>query len=115
MTQARVTRWLAWFVGVAFILLGFVEVLARLLSDEPVDPTALAWWFAALCGGGALVLLGSFVITRPGLALAVVMLGCLLGVVATAWTVVLPLLALVLLALRVRHANASSGRAGQQH
>ncbi|MDP1876357.1 MAG: hypothetical protein Q8M17_02195 [Actinomycetota bacterium] len=95
------TRWLAWFVGVAFILLGFVEVLARLLSDEPVDLTALAWWFAALCGGGALVLLGSFVITRPDLALAAVMLGCLLGVVATAWTVVLPLLAIGLLVLRI--------------
>ena len=101
MTRDGATTGLAWIVGLSFILLGLVEVMTRLLSGEPVDLVALAWWSAALCGGGILVLLGSFVITRPGVSAACVFIGCLTGIVATAWTVVVPLLAMGLLVLRM--------------
>ena len=100
-TRARAARWLAWGVGILFILLGFVEVAVRLLSTEPIDAEAVVFWFVTLCGGGTLVLLGSFVISRPGWALAAVVIGCLMGMLATAWTLVLPLAALALVGLSI--------------
>ena len=101
MTRERATRWLSGFVGVTFILLGIVEVAVRVLSDEPVDPSALLWWSIALCGGGTLVLLGSFVIRSLGWALAAVLLGAALGMLATAWTVVLQLVVLSMIVLHI--------------
>lgn len=101
MTQDRATRWLSGFVGVTFIVLGLVEVAVRIFGDEPIDRTALLWWSTALCGGGTLVLLGSFVIRPQGWAIASVLVGATLGMVATAWTVVLPLVVLAMLVLRI--------------
>lgn len=99
--QARATRWLAWGVGIVFIALGVVEVAVRVLSSDPIDTDAVVYWFVALCGGGTLVLLGSSVITRPGWALAAVVLGCLMGMIATIWTLVLPVAALALVILSI--------------
>ena len=98
---ARAVRWLAWGVGILFILFGVVEVAVRVLSADPIDAEAVVYWFVALCGGGTLVLMGSFVITRPGWALTAVMLGCLLGMIATVWTVLLPVAALALVVLSI--------------
>lgn len=95
------TTALSWIVGVAFVLLGIAEVMTRPLPGDQVDRTALAWWSASLCGGGVLVLLGSFVIAREGLALAAVFVGCLVGIVASGWTLILPVLALTLVVLRL--------------
>jgi hypothetical protein len=47
-----------------------------------------------------LVLPGGFVITRPR-ALAGVEIGCLLGMIATIWTVLLPVAALALVVLSI--------------
>jgi hypothetical protein len=88
-------------VGIVFIALGVVEVAVRMLSSDPIDTEAVVYWFVALCGGGTLVLLGSFVITRPGWALAAVVLGCLMGMIATIWTLVLPVAALALVILSI--------------
>jgi hypothetical protein len=88
-------------VGIVFIALGVVEVAVRVLSSDPIDTEAVVYWFVALCGGGTLVLLGSFVITRPGWALAAVVLGCLMGMIATIWTLVLPVAALALVILSI--------------
>jgi hypothetical protein len=84
-----------------FIVLGVVEVAVRVLSSDPIDTEAVVYWFVTLCGGGTLVLLGSFVITRPGWALAAVVLGCLMGIIATIWTLVLPVAALALVILTI--------------
>jgi hypothetical protein len=98
---ARAARWLAWGVGIVFIGLGVVEVSVRVLSSDPIDAQAVVYWFVTLCGGGTLVLLGSFFIRRPGWALAAVVIGCLLGMIATIWTVLLPLAALALVVLSI--------------
>ncbi len=88
-------------MGIAFIVLGVVEVAVRVLSSEPIDTQAVGYWFVTLCGGGTLVLLGSCVITRPGWALAAVVIGCLMGMIATVWTVLLPVAALALVVLSI--------------
>jgi hypothetical protein len=99
--RGRAARWLAWGVGIVFIVLGVVEVAVRVLSSDPIDTQAVVYWFVALCGGGTLVLLGGFVISRPGWALAAVVIGCLMGMVATVWTVLLPVAALALVVLSI--------------
>lgn len=98
---------LSWIVGIAFVVLGAVEVVARVVSSEPVDWTAIALWSVTLLGGGALVLLGSFVLPpRTGRATAAVVVGCCLGVLGSAWTILLPILAIVLIFMRMRDDNA---------
>ncbi len=112
MTRHRATRGLSWFVGITFIVLGLIEVAVRVLADEPVDASAVLWWSIALCGGGTLVLLGSFVIRPQGWALAAVLVGAVLGMLATAWTVLLPLVVLTMLVLRILGAEQSASTGG---
>ena len=105
----RTATGLAWFVGGTFIVLGIVEVAVRVLSNEPVETDAVAFWFLSLCGGGMLVLIGSFMLTRPAWAsVTLVTVGCLAGTLATMWTLVLPVLALTLVVLTVWHTGESA-------
>jgi len=85
LTRDRVARGLTWSVGIVFVALGVVEVAVRLLSDEPVDRTAIIWWAGSLIGGGLLLLVGRFGMRRhPGLGTAMFVIGCALGILATA-------------------------------
>ena len=96
MNPDRVVKGLAWFLGVVFILFGVAEVI-RVVGW---GGGGLAFWFLSLCGGGALILIGTFVITqRPWLSMTLVTIGCLAATVATMWTLILPVLALTLLVL----------------
>ena len=96
MTQDRAVKGLAWFLGVVFILFGIAEVI-RVVGW---GGGGLAFWFLSLCGGGALILLGTFVVTqRPWLSLTLVIVGCLAATIATMWTLILPVLAMTLLVL----------------
>ena len=102
MTRERLQKGLAWVVGIVFIVFGIIEVGVRVVSPDPIEVDALAFWFVSLCGGGALVLVGSFLVTRPVWAsFALVAVGCLAGSVATMWTLLLPVLALTVLVLAV--------------
>ncbi len=92
---------LAAFVGGLFIVLGIIEVAVRVLSDDPLEWDALAFWFLSLCGGGALVLAGRFVARSGWVSKGLVATGCLVGTVATAWTILLPIVTLVLLTLTI--------------
>jgi hypothetical protein len=91
----RPTRWvtiLGGVVGGIYLVFGVGELLAHL--DQPVS---LAFWAPSLLGGGALVLYGIF--GRPRVSTKLVVSGALLGLVATAWTLVVPVLAVVLVLL----------------
>jgi lipid-A-disaccharide synthase-like uncharacterized protein len=91
----RPTRWaraLGGVVGGIYLVLGVGELIAH--SDQPVS---LAFWAPSLIGGGALVLYGVFGRSRARTKLVVA--GALLGVVATAWTLIVPVLSIVLVVL----------------
>ena len=90
---------LAAFVGGLFIVLGIIEVAVRVLSDDPLDWDAVVFWSLSLCGGGALILAGRFAARTGWLSKGLIAVGCLLGSIATAWTILLPILAIALLAL----------------
>jgi hypothetical protein len=97
MRRHPVIVWLGVFVGSMFLLAGVFETFRVLMSGDG----GLAFWFGSLIGGGALVLLGTLHFqSRPLLALAAVAVGALAGSLATAWTLVLPVLALSLVVMR---------------
>lgn len=99
MDWVKVTRRLAAGLGVVMILLGVSEVI----RDVRAGDGGYVFWFASLCGGGALILWGTFrPPARDPLALGMVVVGCLMAIVATMWTIVVPLLLLTLIALSVR-------------
>jgi hypothetical protein len=85
-------------VGGLYVALGIAELATHL--DEPVS---LIFWLSSLWGGGALVLYGVF--GRPEVTTRLVIAGSLLGLVATAWTLIIPVLAiaLVIFAIRDQH------------
>lgn len=100
----RFDRVLAWTVGGGFFLQGLAELVLRL-----DDPMPLLFWLPTLWGGAALVLVGSFRINQsPGLAKALVMLGAVVGLLPSAWTIVMPVLILVLVVRTISTSPAQS-------
>lgn len=84
--------------GVLYILDGIAETVRLLVTGDG----GFAFWFGTLVGGGTLVLVGSLwrPLRRPWPRTAVV-LGAAVGIPATMWTLVVPVVALVLVALRM--------------
>lgn len=98
---SKAVRVLGGTIGGAFLVLGVAELVTHL--DEPLT---LFFWLPTLWGGGALVLIGVFgwaARTRQSPALMIV--GAFLGLVAAAWTVVLPVLVLAFVVLVVVRAR----------
>jgi len=96
-TQARAIRPLGAAVVAGFLGLGVIELALRL-----DDPLVLLFWLPTLWGGALLVFLGVFrAARRPQLALVLVVAGAALGSLASAWTLLMPVLAVTLAALAI--------------
>jgi hypothetical protein len=107
MRRQILTRWLGIFLGSIFLLFSVLETIRVFVSGDG----GLLFWFGTLFGGGTLVLLGTLRLqSRPALSLCSVILGAFAGSLATAWTVVLPLLALLLIVMRVMGTSEVPGR-----
>src|SRR5215212_9552922 len=103
MTRTRDAQLLGGFLGLTYIVLGLVESTVAIRASDPI----LFFWFPALCGGGALVLTGTFKVVRPPtLSIGLVTAGALAGGLATAWTIVGPILAIALIVLRISRSPA---------
>lgn len=91
-------RILGAIVGGAFIILGFAEFIVRL--DEPAP---LLFWLPTLWGGGGLILFGVFgKIVTPQNRRILVILGAVVGLMPSMWTVILPILSSVLVILTIK-------------
>jgi hypothetical protein len=89
-------------VGGGFLILGFVELGVRL--DDPLLP--LLFWLPALWGGGVMVLIGVFRTTaHPTLSIALVVVGTAVGLLASFWTIVMPVLGLTLVVLTIMNTD----------
>lgn len=78
-------------LGVVYVLLGGGETVRLVLTGDG----GFLFWFGTLVGGGTLLLVGAWPRRVPdGRHLAAVLVGAVLGMPATAWTLVVPLLAL---------------------
>ncbi len=90
-------------LGGTYLLLGVVEVVAHRDGTE----RELLFWGGSLIGGGALVLVGAALLDRQrALGLALLTIGVVLGLNATLWTVVIPLLAIWTLVRAYREIDA---------
>jgi hypothetical protein len=106
---ATATQVLAWALGIGYVAAGVAGV-ALGAADGGRD---LAVWLGLLVGGGALVLAGSFLF-RPGMfGVLATAIGSVAGALALVWSVVVPVLALALVALSVvRARRAARGARG---
>ena len=99
----RLDRVLAAIVGGGLFLLGAGELISRL-----GEPAPLLFWLPTLWGGAALVLLGSFhVIGTRAVSKMFVIVGGVLGILPTAWTIVMPVL-IITLVLRAATSSPDS-------
>jgi hypothetical protein len=103
MARPRLTRRLTLALGVLYIAAGIAETVRVLRSGDG----GLWFWCGTLIGGGSLVLGGLVTARRhPRVGGALICIGCLLGIVATTWTIVVPLFALWVVVLNVRELTA---------
>jgi hypothetical protein len=110
MTRERVTNGLGALIGVGYIVVGVIESSIAIAGRDSI----VFFWFPALCGGGALVLLGVFKVVRPPWAsVGLVTVGSLAGALAMVWTLFVPVLALALIGLISGRAGQLEGKAGR--
>jgi hypothetical protein len=94
-------RRLALVLGIVFILDGIAETVRAIRSGDG----GLLFWFGSLCGGGTLILVATFALSRRlWLSFSLTAVGCLAAAIATMWTLILPLLATLLLVLALLRA-----------
>lgn len=93
MFHTRLDRVLALSAAFVPAVLGIGELIARLDELPP-----LLFWLPTLWGGAAPIFTGGFLVKEHlGLAKASVVLGCVLGFVPSAWTILMPVLLITLL------------------
>lgn len=105
MVRRRSTDILTIFLGVLYIVAGIAETTRAVVTGDG----GVLFWFGSLVGGGALILVGQAQRRRPERYLVLVTVGCLAGIIATAWTIVVPVIAFIVIALAWRRAHEDSG------
>jgi hypothetical protein len=95
-TRRRLTDVLTVFLGLLYLIAGMAETTRAVVTGDGGIP----FWFGTLVGGGTMVLFGALAYRkRPRLSRRLIEIGAILGILATAWTVVVPLLALAVIVL----------------
>ena len=99
------------YVLALVLALGYlVAGIGGWIGDVTDGGSDLAFWLVFLLGGAVLILVGLFGVPRWSAAsVALLAIGALAGALALFWTIVVPVLALVLVALAI--ATARRGRA----
>jgi hypothetical protein len=95
----KATTWLGGLTAVGFAAAGIGGAIAGATGGDGTD---LAVWLLLLLGGSALVLAGvRMLASRPWGAVASFAIGGLLGSLALFWSVIAPVIAIVLVVLAV--------------
>lgn len=108
--RERMPRWEKWFglgLGVLLIAAGIGETIRLTRSGDG----GFWFWFPTLVGGGLLVVTGTLLRSRrpiPGFVLTVI--GSLVGIPPTAWTVIVPVLLIALIIVSAKHTAEVTGR-----
>lgn len=101
------TWWLGLFLGCLLIVAGIAETVRVVRSGDG----GFVFWFGTLVGGGILVLIGTLLQPRrPRLGLVLTAIGCLLGILPTIWTLIVPVLLVVLVIATAKQAAAPLGK-----
>lgn len=102
----------SWWLGIALGGLLVVAGIAETVRLTRSGDGGFAFWFGTLVGGGLLVLAGTLIRPRrpvPGFVITTI--GCVAGIVPTAWTVLVPVLLIVLI---VATANQTADAVNRQ-
>ena len=108
MARGRLTDILTVALGVLYIVAGIAETTRAIVSGDGGIP----FWFGSLVGGGALILLGHRLRRRQKPYVVLVTVGCLAGLLATMWTLVVPVIALIVIVLVWRRAGEEGSQLG---
>lgn len=102
-------RWEKWFglgLGVLLIADGIGETIRLMRSGDG----GFWFWFPTAVGGGLLVVAGTLLRSRrpiPGFVLTVI--GCVVGIPPTLWTVIVPMLLITLIIVSAKHTAELTG------
>ena len=108
MTKDQLTDRLTIGLGVLYILAGIAETIRAVVTGDGGIP----FWFGTLCGGGTAILLGILVYRdRPRVYAALVVVGAFAGMMATMWTLLVPLLAIAVIILTLQRTTATAAAA----
>lgn len=102
--QTPLARWLTLGLAVIYAVLATLEVVLRL---EDPDFGAMAFLAGTLFVGAALIFVGLFGPIPEKFRVPVIMLGIVIGLVASLWTVVVPILAIAVVVLTLRGAGGT--------
>jgi len=99
MDRPRLRFWLTLGLGLLYVAAGVAESVRAVTSSDG----GLWFWFGTLVGGGALVLSGMAVSSRhPNVGRTLICVGSMMGVLATGWTLVIPLIAVAVVVLNLQ-------------
>ena len=105
MDRSRLTFGLTLGLGLLYVGAGIAESVRAVRSGDG----GLWFWFGTLVGGGTLVLAGLVASSRhPNVGRTLICVGSATGVVATAWTLVVPLAAVAVVVLNLRRPTSSA-------
>jgi hypothetical protein len=100
----RWTWWLGLILGGLLVVAGTAETIRLVRSGDG----GLWFWFPTLVGGGALVVAGTLLLPRkPILGCVLTTVGALAAILPTMWTLVLPVLLVVLIIVSAKQAAAA--------
>jgi len=92
-------------LGVGYVAAGVIGWIADVTDGDGSD---LFFWLLLLVGGGVVLLTGLFVFTSPPvLSIVVAAIGAIAGALALVWSVIVPILALIFIALLIVRARRS--------
>ena len=100
MTRRRLTDVLVLLLGGLYLAAGVAETIRVVRSGDG----GLAFWFGTLVGGGSMVLLGQALRRQAQLSAWLICVGSAAGVLATFWTLLVPVLAVVVIVLVIQRA-----------
>ena len=93
------------FLGLLYVAAGVAETVRLVVTDDG----GIAFWFGTLVGGGMLILVGEALHTKyAGFAAWLIGGGSMVGVAATWWTLVVPVLAVAVLVLALARLDDGS-------
>ena len=99
MDRPRLRFWLTLGLGLLYVGAGVAESVRAVTSGDG----GLWFWLGSLVGGGALVLSGMAVSSRhPNVGRTLICVGSMMGVLATGWTLVVPLIAVAVVVLNLQ-------------
>src|SRR6478752_1283567 len=99
MDRPRLRFWLTLGLGLLYVAAGIAESVRAVTSGDG----GLWFWLGSLVAGCAMVLSGMAVASRhPNVGRTLICVGSMMGVLATGWTLVVPLIAVAVVVLNLQ-------------